>query len=135
MRLTQQPAATAATAGLIPKPIRLARLRVTASSAVDHLVMTVDGFNAAKATELYPQLKSLEAESVQPALQTVQSILPARIQGSMLTQHPQLLGVGMAAWLEFLTAFGFEEASIQELLRSSPEVFYKSNVFEVGVCS
>lgn len=34
--------------------------------------------------------------------------------------------------MEFLQAFGFDDSSIQELLRSSPEIFYKSNVFEAG---
>jgi hypothetical protein len=62
----------------------------------------------------------------------VQDILPSRIQGTILTQHPQLLAVDLPSWLEFLTAFGFEQPAIQELLRSSPEAFYNSNVFQVG---
>lgn len=94
--------------------------------------MTVDGFNAAKATEVYPTLKQLEQAAVQPSLDVVQNILPQRILGTMLTQHPQLLSVDMQAWIEFLEAFGFEESAIQELLRSSPEVFYNSNVFQVS---
>lgn len=102
------------------------------ATAVDHLVMTVDGFNAAKATASYPALKQLDQESVEPALGVVQGILPARILGNMLTAHPQLLSVDMTAWVEFLTAFGFDESNIQELLRSSPEVFYNSNVFQVS---
>jgi len=102
------------------------------ATAVDHLILTVDGFNAAKATELYPTLKQMEQASVEPSLDVVQNILPQRILGTTLTQHPQLLSVDMSAWIEFLEAFGFEESAIQELLRSSPEVFYNSNVFQVS---
>lgn len=94
--------------------------------------MTVDGFNAAKATERYPTLKQLQQDSVEPALGVVQGILPQRILGTILTQHPQLLSVDMTAWVDFLSAFGFDGSSIQELLRSSPEVFYNSNVYQVG---
>jgi hypothetical protein len=97
--------------------------------------MTVDGFNAAQATERYPNLKQLQQDSVEPALGVVQGILPQRILGTILTQHPQLLSVDMTAWVDFLSAFGFDESSVQELLRSSPEVFYNSNVFQVGSCS
>lgn len=103
----------------------------SAHTAVDHLVMTVDGFNAAKATATYPPLTQLSQESVKPALGVVQDILPARILGTILTQHPQLLAVDLTSWVEFLTAFGFDQPAIQELLRSSPEAFYKSNVFQV----
>lgn len=103
------------------------------ASAIDHLVLTVDGFNAAKATATYPPLKQLQQETVEPSLAVIQDILPQRILGSTLTQHPQLLETDMAAWLEFLIAFGFDASIIQELLRSCPEVFYKSNVFQVCV--
>jgi hypothetical protein len=99
---------------------------------VDHLVMTVDGFNASKAVERYPSLQQMQQESVVPALQVVQSILPQRILGNMLTQHPQLLSVDMAAWVDFLSAFGFEPLQVQELLRSTPDAFYNSNVFQVS---
>lgn len=101
------------------------------ATAVDHLVMTVDGFNAAQATATYPPLTQLSQESVKPALGVVQDILPARILGTILTQHPQLLAVDLTAWVEFLTAFGFDQPAIQELLRSSPEAFYNSDVFQV----
>jgi hypothetical protein len=98
---------------------------------VDHLVMTVDGFNPSKATELYPALRQLDQQSVESALSVVQGILPQRILGTTLTQHPQLLSTDMTAWVDFLTAFGFDEAHIQELLRCCPEVFYNSNIFQV----
>lgn len=94
--------------------------------------MTVDGFNASQATTTYPPLTQLSQESVEAALGVVQDILPSRIQGTILTQHPQLLAEDLAAKVEFLTAFGFEQPAIQELLRSSPEAFYNSNIFQAG---
>lgn len=97
--------------------------------------MTVDGFEAAQATAAYPPLTQLTQESVGPALGVVQDILPARILGTILTQHPQLLAVDLTAWVDFLTAFGFDQPAIQELLRSSPEAFYNSNVFQVRLCA
>lgn len=98
---------------------------------MDHLIMTVDGFNASKATELYPTLKQLQQDTVEPSLGVVGKILPQRILGTMLTQHPQLLSVDMEAWVDFLQAYGFDDSAMASLLRSSPEVFYKSNVFQV----
>jgi hypothetical protein len=60
--------------------------------------MTVDGFNATTATDLYPELQQLQQESVERSLGVVQSVLPQRIVGSTLTLHPQLLGIDMVSW-------------------------------------
>jgi hypothetical protein len=35
------------------------------------------------------------------------------------------------AWVDFLQSFGLQEQQMADLLRSSPELFYTSNIFQV----
>lgn len=37
----------------------------------------------------------------------------------------------LQAWLDFLQSFGLQEQQIADILRSSPELFYSSNIFQV----
>jgi hypothetical protein len=94
-------------------------------------VLEVDGFAADRAAQRFPELAQLDQASVQASLSELQQLLPARILGSTLSNHPQLLAEDMAAWREFLDAFGFTQQQMQELLRSCPEAFHQSNVFQV----
>jgi hypothetical protein len=66
------------------------------ATAVDHLIMNVDGFNATQAAAAYPPLAEMEMEQFALSnLALVQSLIPARIQGQLFTHHPQLLEVDM----------------------------------------
>jgi hypothetical protein len=35
------------------------------------------------------------------------------------------------AWVDFLQSFGLQEQQLADLLRSSPELFYTSSIFQV----
>lgn len=106
------------------------------ATAVDHLVLHVDGFNATKAAEVYGQLPKLDLDEFTLSnFGIVQSRVPARIQGQLFTNHPQLLQADMQAWLDFLQSFGFQENQIADILRTSPDVFYTSNIFQVCHCN
>jgi hypothetical protein len=35
------------------------------------------------------------------------------------------------AWMDFLQSFGLQEQQLADLLRSTPELFYTSNIFQV----
>jgi hypothetical protein len=37
----------------------------------------------------------------------------------------------LQAWVDFLQSFGLQEQQLADLLRSSPELFYSSNIFQV----
>uniref|UniRef100_A0A383WAT8 Uncharacterized protein n=1 Tax=Tetradesmus obliquus TaxID=3088 RepID=A0A383WAT8_TETOB len=95
--------------------------------------MNVDGFNATQAAAAYPPLAQMEMEEFALSnLVVIQSLIPARIQGQLFTHHPQLLETDMQAWLDFLQSFGLQEQQIGDILRSSPELFYSSNIFQAG---
>jgi hypothetical protein len=47
-----------------------------------------------------------------------------------ITHHAPLV-CAMQAWVDFLQSFGLQEQQIADLLRSSPELFYSSNIFQV----
>jgi len=94
--------------------------------------MSVDGFDAAKAAAAYPPLQQLQIDSdILTNMEIITGLLPARLHGQLFTSHPQLLQTDMQSWVDFLTSFGFTETQIADAVRSCPEVFYRSSIFQV----
>lgn len=66
------------------------------ATAVDHLIMNVDGFNATQAVAVHPPLAEMDMQQFALCnLGVIQSLVPARIQGQLFTHHPRLLEVDM----------------------------------------
>lgn len=105
-------------------------------SLLDHLILTIDGFVAQKATATFPGTTQVPVKPlITRNLQIIQSLVPARTQGQLFSAHPQLLvETDMQSWLDFLTSFGFTNTQIAEILGSTPEVFYSSTVFQARGC-
>lgn len=50
----------------------------------------------------------------------------------LLQAHPELLGVPLDAWLNFLLAYGMTKSDFFKLLSSNPELFINGSLFNAG---